>query len=288
MDVQALRNPEFWRRINPFLTITEKGNKNWIKPFAIPDSDAAYEKLCREGYAELIGFLPQDLVDKLHSGIENLKAQGINPCFAFVYDEYWNIYRKLRPLLTRFLGESYYQLPEFWTWYIDKSKGESGWGPHRDRNGPSIFPDGAPKAVTLWIPLTNVSAINGCIHVIPAGKDKHYRDFDASEEDYDTTLGHPIEAPAGSILMWNSRLVHWGGKSHPEAQESRISIAFEFQRSDVPLFTKPPIKDPRILIPFLKRLHMIANQIRQYEHWGLPKDLLDLAIKMIKAEFDSR
>lgn len=292
MDVESLRKPEFWQRINPMMTITEKGDSHLIEPYAIQNDvqEALYENLCREGYAKLIGFLPQDLVDKLRNGVENLRGHGINPCFAFVFDEYWNIYRKLRPLLTRFLGESYFQLPEFWAWYIDKSKAESGWGAHRDRAGPSIFPDGTPKAVTLWVPLTNVSAINGCIHVIPASKDAHYLDFAVpdNKKDYDTRLGVPLEAPAGSVLIWNSRLIHWGGKSQPEAPESRISMAFEFQRSDVPLFSKPPIKDPTILVPFSKRLHMIANQIRQYEHWGLSKQLLELAQDLIKADFRSR
>ena len=33
---------------------------------------------------------------------------------------------------------------------------------------------------------------------------------------------------------------------------------------------------------------MIANQIRQYDHWGLPKDLLELGLDLIKADFKDR
>lgn len=292
MDIQALRTPEFWRNINPFLTITEKGDTHPLAPYEFTDEiqKTSYKDLCNEGYAQLFGFLPQDEVQKLRKGIDNLRAAGLNPCFSFVYDEYWNVYRKMKPLLEAFLGKDYIQLPEFWTWFVDKDKEESGWAPHRDRAGPSIFPDGTPKAVTLWIPLTDVSALNGCIHVIPASKDAHYFDFvEANKgEVYDTSLGHPLEAPSGSILMWNSRLIHWGGKSRARASVSRISMAFEFQRADVPLFTKPPLQDPQSLYPFLKRLNLIANQIRQYDHWGLPKELTELGLALIKADFQSR
>lgn len=292
MDVQSLRTPDFWRKINPFLTITEEGSSQLLEPYDINKDllEKSYSSLYKEGYAKLIDFLPKETVDKLRNGVENLRKAHLNPCFAFVYDDYWNIYRKLKPLIAKFLGDDYYQLPEFWTWYVDKDKEESGWGPHRDRDGQSIFPDGSPKGVTLWIPLTNVSAMNGCMHIIPASKDKHYLDFDTPNRDevYDPSLGFPLEAPAGSILMWNSRLVHWGGKSSSKAPISRISMAFEFQRADVPLFSKPPIKDPKILLPFLKRLNMIANQIRQYDHWGLPKDLLELGLALIKADFQDR
>ena len=220
MDVQALRTPEFWRKINPFLTLTEEGSTHPLESYDINKDllENSYRSLFKEGYAQLFEFLPKETVDKLRTGIENLRKEKINPCFAFVYDDYWNVYRKLRPLIVKFLGDHYYQLPEFWTWYVDKDKEESGWGPHRDRDGPSIFPDGSPKGVTLWIPLTNVSPLNGCMHIIPASKDKDYLDFTTPnrEEVYDTSLGIPLEAPAGSILMWNSRLVHWEAKAVPK------------------------------------------------------------------------
>src|SRR5689334_21129828 len=142
MDVTNLRTPDFWRRINPFLTITEQGENHPIDHFFISSEiqERTFQDLCSKGYSELKDFLPHELVEKLRQGILNLRSQGINPCFSFVYDEYWNVYRKMSPLLIKLLGEHYLQLPEFWTWYVDKDKEESGWGPHRDRDGASIFP----------------------------------------------------------------------------------------------------------------------------------------------------
>ena len=60
-------------------------------------------------------------------------------------------------------------------WYIDASKGNVGFSPHRDRqpdDSPSTFrPDGKAKYTTIWIPFTGTCIGTANYGVSPTATD---------------------------------------------------------------------------------------------------------------------
>ena len=37
-----------------------------------------------------------------------------------------------------------------------------------DKGRRALFEDGSPKSLTTWIPLSNATALNGCMYIVPA------------------------------------------------------------------------------------------------------------------------
>ena len=136
--------------------------------------------------------------------------------------------------------------------------------------GGSLFENNEPKSVTVWIPLSVANPINSCMYVLPANKDKYYNKLKPSggQISLPGSLADIKALPAdpGDLLIWTQEVFHWGSSSldnHDE--ESRISIAYEFQRNDVKPF-REFLLDPNTLPTFDERLVLISMQILQYTH----------------------
>jgi ectoine hydroxylase-related dioxygenase (phytanoyl-CoA dioxygenase family) len=156
-------------------------------------------------------------------------------------------------------------LPDFWAWYIDPRAGTSGWAPHRDKGHRSLYPDGRPKSLTVWLPLTEATPLNGCMYVVPAYRDPTYNTPNDKEYRFTAQDIRALPSPAGGLFMWTQAVVHWGSHSSPLAAGPRISIAFEFQRGDVPPMNTPLIP-PLSSLSVPQRLRLICKQILQYAH----------------------
>jgi len=210
-------------------------------------------------------------------GIDELVQQNLPPVFAFVYDEFWRLRQRLTSLLTAILGEGYLQLPDLWAWYLPPVDGYAGWGQHRDRLAKMLCPNGMPTALTLWLPLTDATPANGCMYMIPASQDPNYPEQLQSNEITNLQSVRALPAPAGSVLGWNQNVLHWGGRSSSKAILPRISIAWEFQRDDIPA-QRSPILSPISLLTFPQRLTLIGQQIVQYQHmYPLSEALAEVA-----------
>ena len=182
------------------------------------------------------------------------------------------------------MEEKFKLLPDFWAWHV--SPGESGWDPHRDRPQ-TLFDDFSPQSLTLWIPLTKAVPENSCMYMLPANKDIHYHD----QIPPDLKFGFPgklsdiqaLPSEPNDILIWNQRVVHWGSTSNTKHEIGpRISLAFEFQRSDVSPFNEP-LLEPNRLPTFKERLNLIGKQVIQYTHmYGFNEELVNLAKKLLK------
>ena len=210
--------------------------------------------------------------------IKKVSSLGLPPVFSFVYDEFWYIQWQIKQVLDEILGKNYKQLPDFWAWNVDQ--GKSGWQPHRDKVGVSLFDNNEPKSVTVWIPLSVANPINSCMYVLPANKDKYYNNPIPSGGQISPLPGSlsdikALPADPGDLLIWTQEVFHWGSSSldnHDE--ESRISIAYEFQRNDVKPF-RDFLLDPNTLPTFDERLVLISMQILQYTHmYGFKEDLV--------------
>jgi hypothetical protein len=209
--------------------------------------------------------------------VRSLSAAGMSPLFAFVYDEFWYPFFSLRPLLGALLGGGYCLLPEFWILNVDPKKGEAGWRPHRDRGRRALLDDGSPKSLTAWIPLSTSTSLNGCLYIVPAQQDPTYATADEAEMKFDYQSIRGLLGNPGDFVVWNQALFHWGGRTSRHAAESRVSMAFQFQRADVPAFDSPLI-DPLQVPPFDARVKLIARQLYRYRHmYDLDPKLVALA-----------
>ena len=286
LDVNYLNNDsllskEFWVNLNPYLNIENIFYDN--------QSIISYKNLTQDkNHLIKLGYLhkkkPEFKVPilSMKKSIGSIVNYKLPPVFAFVYDEFWYIQFQLQMLLEKFLDKNYKQLPDFWAWHV--SSGQSGWAPHRDKGERSLFKNNKPKSLTVWIPLSKASPDNSCMYILPANKDNFYNkpklnsDLPGFVSDIKA-----LPAEAGDVLIWTQELYHWGSSSGEDSlNEPRISIAFEFQRSDVAPFNKI-LLEPNLLPTFNDRLALIAMQILQYTHmYGFKRDLVNWAQSYIE------
>ncbi len=103
------------------------------------------------------------------------------------------------------------------------------------------------------------------MYLVPPRLDPTYGTAEEKQWRFEYPSVRALPAMPGDALIWNQAVLHWGGKTSPLATESRISLAFEFQRLDVAPFNRPLIR-PRACVPFDLRLKLVAKQILQYRH----------------------
>ena len=267
MDSTQLQTREFWLNFAPQLHIADAGFFNNMEALNLsPEQVQAVSGLMQhEGYFQAEAQWGFDHA-LLAATVRSLANANLSPVFAFLYDEFWLPFFKLHNIISSILGGDYFFLPDFWVWNVDPSKGESGWRPHRDKGRMALLPDGMPRSLTAWIPLSNATTLNGCMYIVPACDDPTY----GTENEKDWKFEYPsiraLPARPGEFFMWNQAVMHWGSKASPRGGESRVSMAFEFQRADVqPPFNQPLLR-PLNVISFEERMQLIAKQILQYQH----------------------
>ncbi len=275
-------------------------NKNYWTSFAsdfhIENSNEALELLdpgaeikstsdnwmSNEGYFQFKQIFNSDEIKAMGKLVKKLVATNHHPVFSFVYDEFWQIQAKLKPVIENFIGEGYTLRPCFWTWHLDPQKQEAGWKPHRDGNAETIKPDGRTKVLSLWIPLTDPNPLNGCLYLVPMNREK--KDLGNLTPGMDFELSDLIALPGntGDAFFWNHWVVHWGGKASKRAPEPRISIAFELEEVGSNILNAP-LLNPLELPSFDARLRMIAYQIKQYTHmYKFSEDLLKFSQEVLE------
>lgn len=259
-------NPHYWRELNPDLEINKETLGQSISSIN-PNKEILQnlkDSLMMDGYFQTNPILPIDEIITLRRSVEKIKQADWLPVFAFVYDEFWQIRSHLSFIMSEMLGQNYWQLPDFWAWYVEGNCSSRGWPPHRDRLVSTEQADGTPNSLSVWIPLTDATIANGCIYVLPSSLDKSFSVwFKAVIENIQGIRALP--ASAGSILGWKQSLLHWGAQSSMKASNPRISLGFEFQRGNIEPFNNP-LLDPSVIPSFEHRLGLIGRQILQYQH----------------------
>jgi hypothetical protein len=279
----------FWRRIAPTFHLEEDPVDRPYGGAHPPAVDPA-ARLLSEGYFEVADIDWGPRIGRLAELVERLVEQGVPPVFAFVYDEAWAAFAALHPILEEALGDGYFRLPDFWAWRIDPKTGASGWAPHRDRGADTLFGDGRPKALSVWIALTDATPLNGCLYLAPADRDPGYGKPGRRRSEIDLQDVRALPAQAGTVVAWTTHVLHWGSRPSPRALLPRVSIAMEFQTAEVPALEAPltaPIESP----PFEMRLKLIEQQIGKYQGWysGEAASALALWADALRAEgFEGR
>jgi hypothetical protein len=262
MEAGEFQKREHWLSLAPGLHIEDRSfceNVAYLE--LLPELTSRFK---HDGYLQ--GTADWGLDVKLMADtVRSLSAANVSPLFAYLYDEFWYPFLKLHLLHGALLGGSYCLLPDFWILNVDPKKGEAGWRPHRDKGRRSLFDDGSPKSLTTWIPLSVATPLNGCLYVVPAQHDPTYATADESEMKFEYQSIRALPADPGDFVIWNQAVFHWGGRTSPDAAESRVSMAFQFQRADVPPFNSPLIEPLRVP-PFETRVKLIARQLYRYRH----------------------
>jgi hypothetical protein len=261
-----LKNPQFWLELAPNLHLGDSALVQRSSRFALTDTDilSAKARLIREGYFQKNGLSWGVDVDLMVQTVREIDALCGLPVFAFLYDEFWIPFYQLYPIYRALLGD-FKLLPDCWIWNVDPKRADSGWSPHRDKNRDTLFPDGSPKSLTTWIPLSRATPLNGCMYIVPAHLDPTYNTPDEAEYRFEYSSIRALPAEPGDLFMWNQAVVHWGSKTSILGEESRVSMAFECQRADVAPMNNP-LLHPLTFCDFNSRLKLIAKQILQYRH----------------------
>lgn len=275
-----LFNSDYWRKLAPKMTV--KGEfDDYTLSFSDEELEKLNQKLVNEGYIQIPTPGINSPMAEMRELFTKLVDMGVPPVFSFVYDELWTLRSQLKHIISKALHAEYAMLPDFWCWRV--SPGQSGWAPHRDKNNGALFPDNTPKSVTVWIPITQAHPLNGCMYMLPANRDPQYgvngaQGFQGKLPDVRALPGDP-----GDVYVWTQHVMHWGARSADEHDLGpRMSIAYEFQRSDLPAFNAP-LLDPFALPSFEQRLALIAKQIMQYRHmYGFHEDLVNIAQDITK------
>lgn|GEM_PF-430357 len=257
---------EFWRRLNPGLTITEGGCPVRGKPVRLSKAQEEYlrQGLIEEGYFQLDEILDPREIKRLAQAASVLQASMWPPVYCFVYDEFWLLGQKVASIVSAAIGRPYLQMPNFWTFFIPTSNESTGWFPHRDRQKVNTLKaDGSSESVNIWIPLTEATPLNGCMYILPAHRDSNYLGNTCVQtvDNYQDIRALPVKV--GSLLGWNETVLHWGGRSSRRASEPRIAWAAVYQSGRIGALEIPLLETDSIL-PFHIRLGLIGQQFHRF------------------------
>lgn len=266
LDTVQLTTAEGWLALAPDMHIGDAATLARVPAIVLSDevmTDIAAH-LKYDGYFQRRHEWGLDLA-RMAGVVRSLTAQNIPAVFGFLFDEFWLPFYALAPLYRAILGANYAMLPDFWIWNVDPTKGDAGWKPHRDRGPDGLFPDGLPKSLTTWIPLSAATPLTSCMYVVPAHLDPDYGHKPGPNWRFELPAIRALPALPGDFFVWNQAILHWGSRSSPFETQTRVSMAFEFQRTDVEPFNRP-LLEPNKPFPFDLRLRLIAKQVLQYRH----------------------
>jgi len=265
--VQEISRPTYWTGKFPDLSVTSRlATANVAQLEAGPDRRALWrERMLEEGYFQDVAATLAELAPRLAAAVETCHRLDIPPAFIFLFDEAWECFFALDPMLRSFLGANYKILPDFWTWRLDPRRADAGWRPHRDKGRMALTADSGPASLTVWIPLTEASPQNGCMYILPANRDPVYGTENEKNWQIDIAKVRAMPARPGDFLCWNQAVLHWGGEASRFAAHPRISMALEFQTGERAPFNTPLI-EPFTNLDFESRLKLVGKQILQYKH----------------------
>jgi hypothetical protein len=262
-----VRNPDFWRALNPDLTISDfplAARHERAAPSAAAVSQCR-DQLVAEGYLRTPPIVPRGETARLAAGIERIVAEGLPSALAAVYDEYYNVFSGMEPVFEPLLGPDYIMVTQgVGAFYVPAgADGRSLWSassPHRDRMGPDArtLAHDVPSILTLWMPVTDVTTEHSCIYVVPAQADAGFYSPEMTVGKIRYQDIRALPAAAGSVLGWSSHLIHWGSASSQFVTTPRIAVTMYFQRRDAPLW-HPFVLDPARPCTFEERLTWIDH-----------------------------
>lgn len=282
-ELRRAADPAFWRALCPDAALSDDPFHGAPVEVPPPTLERAHDQLTTEGYLHTGPLLPDAECRALAALALRLHDRGLPPPFALAFDDPWRALWRLSGLLNPLLGGAYRVLPDFWLWIVGPQHEPGGWQPHRDMEKPDPLRDGLPELLTVWVPFTDATPLNGCIYALPLHLDPNFPD---NLRERTVPVGceryvRALPAARGSVLAWNQYLLHWGARSSRFADEPRISLAFYLQRADVPPYEDGLIT-PGEPLPLWRRLGVVAKMVLKYAHrYDYPPEILALCRRCV-------
>lgn len=233
----AVDSRDFWLQLNPELHISDRPFRSSQSRYKVnaPDMAGPIRQIVREGYCQLPPVIPREETTRLAATVKRIHNLGLPPVFAFVYDEFWQVFANLSEVIGQVIGANYRIQPDdFWIWHVDP--GNAGFPPHRDHHRMlTPQPDGRPAFMSVWVPLVDVTPMNGCLYVVPTNRDPNLpfrwtrRIFGPRISLKDLQSVRALPASAGSVLCWIPHILHWGARCSEWSDQPRISVAVYLQ-----------------------------------------------------------
>lgn len=235
------------------------------------------QSLIEQGYFKTEAIIPEEQIERLLHCICQVMRAGHSPAYALLYDDFFETLACLDMLLCGLLGKGYLMVPdEPDVYFIPTSPDFGGAEPHRDtlRRYGMYDRGGLPAIINIWIPLTDATMDNSCMHIIPSHSDPDFRtpaSNHALPDKIDTAMlqkARALPAKAGSVLGWSTELIHWGGQSSSSAEMPRVSFAMYFQTGNTPKFHPTATPCP-VEMTFEQRLYMVEKVWRDPDGLGV-------------------
>lgn len=228
---------KFWLDMCPQIDVHCEDSDSWnsratpLSPTRCRELSQQKAQLQEEGYARLSEAMPTHEAQVLARAVASLVQHGWHPLWCLVFDEAWLWLSRIAPVLRAMVNESASPNCDFMSWYIDPTKCDKGWVPHRDRRAMGF--DGCkPQYATIWLALTEATPLNGCMHILPANFDPVYKANEFATQTHDDELAkdwlqdiRALPCEPGEALIWTGRALHFGGRACPRAKAPRISLA---------------------------------------------------------------
>jgi len=262
-----LLQPEAWTELAPSL----RASATLELPAGGQRVDAHWRESVRErGFTITDPVVPTPLIARLEGGLGELRAHGVHPLFALVFDEFWQALRCFDGLARSVLGGSYGVVPVPYVNVVER--GASGFPAHRDRFDGPTHHDGFPNMATLWVAITPADASRAALRVIPVGDDPLFPRAEdrpprnVEERRQRERVVHPeravvAEVEPGCAVLFNQAVLHWGGHNDPTSAGTRLSFAFELERVGLSSARSPRIAHDASAVTLAQRLGFIGTSI---------------------------
>ena len=253
---------------------------------------------------------------RLRRASERLKRLGFAAAWLWIFDESWMVAERCWRLLAAVLAPDEPPAeaaaacvlePSFFAYALSRpgerddaapddevqrhSVAGGNFGlPHRDHSSAECFDDdGKPTMLSVWCPLSTVTADNGCMFVVPKEADEllhrpehplHLLPFDqhARRANFDLAAAVPVgltDAP-GCAVAWHGSLVHWGGRCsrHTEAAP-RVSLTATLRRRGARSTALQELQGGKLgelgldalPLPLRERVRHVAGSLLLYKWW---------------------
>lgn len=267
---EQMGDPEFWRQLNPHLTISETPIASRVEPIPYSQTDATThaDLLQQEGYLLAPNVFSPAEIAPLLQAVETVVARGLPSGMVWVYDEFYALFHRVQRVFEPMLGPSPLMLPkDFWVFHVPPGRagrtGFGAYGPHRDYFVDRAFQEGGrPRVMNVWIPLTDVTPLDSCMYIVhPDGDEDYWTDTpDVRLEAFELSDIRAVPAPAGSVVAFSTRTIHWGSRSSALAKGPRVSATCVLQRRDTAPFSDP-VLDLTLPLSWERRWELVLSSV---------------------------
>lgn len=268
-QVARYASPDWFLGLAPALTIGCQARPPAATTSQPCVNDVARHRFALDGYFNVPEVIGRSTCSLLADAVRSLTAQGAPALLVYVYDQVWDLVAPVSAALRELTGADYDAIPDVWAWHLRGGRDPSGWRPHRGTYVNPCQPNTSglrqPPLINVWIPLVDVDERNACMWAVPLRQDTDYPD--RMERLQSTAAAKPLPASEGSMVGWDSNVLHWGGAMAADPSLERIAVSFTMANRQA-----SPISIDQRLQVLRFRLSLIGDMLRTYAEFVGARD----------------